>query len=143
MIIRPEQIKAFAPVIEKEFASRLADHIKSRHGESVIRLGDEVKLVKAVPKDVLDGLVLAGIHRAKKHGLTSESTQSGFVVLMFEIAPNFDDDPAAREILHDLSIEEENRVEELNQRLRSADWGRMNRRYDHKAWQAPEVGGKA
>lgn len=105
----------------------------------MIRLGEAISLVKSVPKDGLNGLVLNGIQRAKKHGLDTESSQAGFVVLMFEIAPNFDEYPAAQRILDDTSIAVENRLEQLAQRMSPSDWGTMNRGYDHNAWTVPQA----
>ncbi len=139
MIIRPEHVLALTPLIEKDFAARLADELKSLHGEAVVWFDGQVKLVRTLPKAVIERLALAGIGRARKHGLSSQESLSAFIVLMFEIAPNFDEDPAAR-TLDDQVVPPERRVQELEKRLTSADRGRMNRSYDPAAWQEPKSG---
>lgn len=120
--------------MERDFASRLATYVRDWHGESVIRFGKELMLVKLVPKQTLHRLVFEGIQHSKKHGFQSEAAQSGFIILMFEIAPNFDEDPAARQILSDSSVPQEDRVRQLAERLTTSDWARMNRAYDPEAW---------
>lgn len=100
----------------------------------MIRVGDEISLVSEVPKAVLDKLVLAGMSRAQRYGLLSESSRTRFVVLMFEIAPNFDAYPPAGDILNNPAIDIESRMDELARRLSSRDWKIMNRSYDHNAW---------
>ena len=42
-----------------------------------------------------------GVARARSHGLTYQSSITFFVVMMFEIAPNFDDHPLIRLVLTD------------------------------------------
>lgn len=49
--------------------------------------------------EAFEGLVAVALDRGRGHGLKSASDLSVFAVLMFEVAPNFDEHPAVRECL--------------------------------------------
>ena len=83
-------------------------------------------------------MVAVAIERARKHGLTSDEQIFGFVSVMFEIAPNFDEEPTLRAILSDTRRKPADRWEALFADTPSlhAAWERAAHPdfYDHKAW---------
>lgn len=126
--IRPEQLKIFEPVAEAGMVRRLVEHLRAEHAD----------YVEGLPDDILSEMTRNGVARARRYGLTLESSIGAFVALMFEVAPNFDEHPLIRHALTDASVPPDERIDELPKRVPQAHWEEAGRRYDEKAW-FPEV----
>lgn len=124
MQIRAEQLEAFRPRADELLAARVVEHLRENHPEEVGRL----------PDDVLAEMVSNGLARARRYGLTLESSLTAFVVLMFVVAPNFDEHPLIRHVLTDESEPPDRRVDALAERISEANWEEAERRYDPGAW---------
>lgn len=87
--------------------------------------------------DLVMQLVANGITRARSHGLTQESAIQDFVLLMFEVAPNFDQHPAFAKALRDTAeeaIDEDARIHAILERVTVEEWNQAADRYDENAW---------
>ncbi|PWV64757.1 hypothetical protein [Plasticicumulans acidivorans] len=98
--------------------------------------------MRGIPEHLMLDMIAAAIARARRHGFDSDEQVMGFVGLMFEIAPNFDEEPTLRAILDDRSRPAAERWEalfadtpELTQAWERAAYPTF---YDHKAWLGPE-----
>ncbi len=122
--IRPGHIEAFEPLIEQNFFARVSDHLRKYHAPAVENLSD----------DSLLRCVAIGVTRGRKYGLTSESALAGFVGLMFEFAPNFDEHFPFQQVLRDSRIPQDKRLDVLVDNSSEGDWDEVERRSDLNAW---------
>ena len=84
--------------------------------------------------DELHKLLRAAVARARRHGLTWESAIAGFVTLMFNIAPNFDEHPAFQRVLANPALSEEDRVAAVFSQVTPEEWEQAEDAYDDSAW---------
>ena len=122
--IRPEVLAAFQAQSEAALLDRVAEHVRAEHAH----------IVEGLPEPLVREMVANGLARARRHGLSAESSLTAFVALMFEIAPNFDEHPAARSVLTDARLLPDDRVEALIPRLKERHWREARHRYDERAW---------
>lgn len=132
--IRAEQMKAFQDTADAAFIKKLATHLREKHGDTGVQLPSGTFLVFELPAETLEAMVRTGIARAREHGYASEADLAGFVVLMFETAPNFDDHPLLRRGLRDERVKLEERLQALLQNATEANWGVVKEAYDASAW---------
>lgn len=126
--IRNDQLKAFDDEAEKSFRRKVLEHLKAEHPESV----------EGVDEKDLEIMVANGIGRARSHGFTWESSVAAFVMLMFEVAPNFDQHPAFRQHLEDKKLEEMERIEAIFNFVTDEEWAEAQDKYDDEAWGLPD-----
>lgn len=81
LLIRKEQMQIFGERADRLFVCSVAELLRSKHAD----------LVEDLTGDELTKRVAYGIRKAKRHGLTWQSNLSAFVILMFTVAPNFDE----------------------------------------------------
>src|SRR5580765_6774804 len=95
LVISREQLDAFIP----------------SDGDELVRL-ITVAIKKANPMRTLDHdpellagkMIATGIERAKSYGLTKPEDVAAFVAVMFEVAPNFDEQQEINAILNDVTF---------------------------------------
>ena len=131
--IRKEQIEAFQPVAEADFAARIAAHLRENHGQVAVKLPKRLTLISRLDEESLLGLVKNGVARARSHSFTWASSISAFVVLMFKAAPNFDEHPAIRQSLGESPVEE-GRLNKLLTITGPTVWEEVKTQYDPAAW---------
>jgi hypothetical protein len=88
---------AFDAYAEERFVDRAASYVRTEFGSAIDPI-DDVEL-RAMVKN--------GIARARRHGITLESSLVRFLLLMFQVAPNFDEHPAFACVLADADLPEE------------------------------------
>lgn len=121
--IRQEQKDAFLPKTDEERIDFIIEHL---HEESPERIED-------LSPDTLREMVANGIARARSHGLQSLYNLTAFVSIMFEIAPNFDDEPELRQVLRDDNVSVDERFDKLFEPEHDEAWTRAGK-YDGDAW---------
>lgn len=84
-------------------------------------------------------MVENGLARARSHGLDDPKSLTAFVAIMFEIGPNFDEEPEIRAALADASVPMAERFDTLLARVSDAAWERAEAQRDSLAW-FPELG---
>jgi hypothetical protein len=124
LVIRPEQMKRLEEYVEDNFIRSLALTVRDEHGDMVDHQND----------DELRKLVRVAVARARRHGLMFESSISVFVGLMFEFAPNFDEQPSIRKILSDESLPPDDRIDVVLEVASEEDWAEAERLYNEYAW---------
>lgn len=134
MIIRPEQMQAFAAVAEKAFVARVVEYLRQKHGAVGVHLPSGIATVGQIPQRTLQKMVENGIARARGYGMNYESALAAFIVILFEAAPNFDDHPLIQRILKDESVPPNSRIEELLSRATEQNWEAIKQHYNPDAW---------
>lgn len=132
--IRAEQMQAFQPIADKTFAQKLAKHLREKHGDTGVQLPSGTFLVFELSDETLEAMIHTGIARARAHEFTSEADLAGFVSLMLETAPNFDDHPLLRRGLRDERVKLEDRLQSLLQHATEANWAVVKADYDPTVW---------
>lgn len=97
--------------------------------------------IRGIPPHLVWRMIEAGIERARRHGLTTDEQIIGFVGVMFEIAPNFHEEPTLRKVLSDPRRTPAERWEALfaDTPALNAAWERAAHPdfYDERAWDGP------
>lgn len=125
LVIRQEQIDTLTMGSEEEFVEFLVGHVKE----------EDPELEKEYDDDTLREMVRGGIKRAKSHELSTKEDLTAFVSVMFEVAPNFDEQSEIKAVLDDQSTPPNERFEKLWTPLVSEEsWEEAKENYDEKAW---------
>ena len=122
--IRKEQLAAFFPKKDRKIVDLIIKHLQDESPE----------LIDRIPEDGLREMVGNGIERAKKYNVTSLADLTGFVSIMFEIAPNFDEIPEIQNVLCDQNIPPETRFSTLFERELDEAWEKAADSYNPEAW---------
>lgn len=134
LTIRQEQLDAFERVTEAAFERRVLTYLLENHVDAVVRLPAGEFGVAELPEELLQEIVRSGIARARTHDLTWESTVTAFVVIMFTVAPNFDEHPLIRRALNDARFEPNARLDEMWDSTSNENWETARASYDPAAW---------
>ncbi len=125
LVIRQEQIDTLIMGSDDEFTEFLVDHVKEEHPDLSEKYDD----------DTLREMVKHGINRAKSHQLSTAEDLTAFISIMFEIAPNFDEQPQIRAVLDDKKFPPESRIERMWTDVVSEEaWQEAEDNFDEKAW---------
>jgi hypothetical protein len=92
------------------------------------------ELIERMPDEMVADLVESGLRRARSHGIRRPFVQLLFVVSMFEIAPNFDQQPNIQRVLKDPSIPPDERLHHAIHNLSPRAWEEAERNYDSDEW---------
>lgn len=137
--IRPEQLRPFEAQAENAFVVRVMNFLRENHADDVVRLpkSESPTAVAALSDKVLREMVMGGIDRARNYGMTWKSTLISFVVLMFIVAPNFDEHERIEVVLKDGGIPANERVDRLLDELTDEEWDTVAGVYKAEAWRLP------
>ncbi len=129
-------------ILEGQFAQTLQRE-PDRFHDSVVKylLQSNPEELRGIPLVHVLDMVEIGFQRGKRHGLMDDADLFSYVSVMFEIAPNFDEEPTLRAILEDSNQPLKVRWEALfkdEPRLNAA-WERAAHpnNYDPAAWLKP------
>lgn len=134
LVLRPEQVEAFENVAEAAFEQRVVEYLRENHPDEVVRLPSKETCVAELTDEELRRMVRHGIKRARGYGQTWESSITSFIVLMFTIAPNFDEHPLIRRVLKDKEIAADLRLEEIWDYTTEENWEAAHRNYSPDGW---------
>lgn len=132
--IRAEQMQAFQVAADAAFIKKLVKHLREKHGDTGVQLPTGTFLVFELSEETLEAMVRSGFERARRYGFASEADLAGFVAVMLETAPNFDDHPLLQRGLKDERVKLEDRLAALLQNATEANWGVVKEDYDPTAW---------
>jgi hypothetical protein len=128
LIIRPNQFDQYL----QHDPERFIDHLLNFITET---MPDEIR---GIPPHLVREQIRVAIARARKYGLTKDEQVMGFVSVMFEIAPNFDEEPVLQRILTNTRLSPSERWEALfaDTPELNAAWERAAhpKFYDANAW---------
>jgi hypothetical protein len=105
-----EQIDEWMQRDPRQFVERILRRVREQH--PTLRSTD----------DMLRDSIRTGVKRARANGLRSDRHVSEFILIMFEIAPNFDQQKDIRRMLDDTQMPVENRWEQLFTSKFDAAW---------------------
>ncbi len=80
------------------------------------------ELVNGLPNDLLDEMIENGIQSARGYGLTQAENITEFVLIMFEVGPEFHRHPRIRPILSDPTIAAEEKLKVMFDRTPDQYW---------------------
>jgi hypothetical protein len=123
--IRPEQMEVFRRAAVKGFIERMMEHLHRYHSEAIAGLSDEM----------LRDRVEIGVGRGEAYGLTSEDGLPFFVALMFEIAPNFDQQTNIHSLLSQKELPPKVRIELVQKATTADDWEEARKLSDPHVWE--------
>lgn len=99
--------------------------------------------LRGIPPHLAWSMAEVAIARARGQGLTTDKDILGFVHVMFEIAPNFDQEPTLRTVLSDTKLTPSQRWQALFAGTPEIDaaWERAAHPefYDERAWFGPAL----
>ncbi|HEY0429900.1 MAG TPA: hypothetical protein VGC76_19105 [Pyrinomonadaceae bacterium] len=124
LIIRKEQIQYFIAETDAELIELIARAIRVGNGERVLEYSDET----------VERMVKIGIARARAHDFERAEDIAAFVAVMFEIAPNFDENAEVKAILDDTNFSVEERFKQLWGRTSDKLWVELENEYDARIW---------
>ena len=134
LIIRGEQMAVLERQARMTFLDHLVTHMQDRHGDKIIRLSDGEHPIGELEVSVLYELLEAGVGRARRYEISWMSNIAAFVVIMFLVAPNFDEDVRVRDLLLDRVLPPDDRIDVICAQLTESDWNEIRERYDVSAW---------
>ena len=125
LVIRQEQLDTLIKGSDEEFIEFLVAHVREEFPEKTAERDDET----------LRAMVEAGVARAESHGLTTAEDTTSFISIMFEVAPNFDEQPQIKAVLDDGRFAPEERIEKLwSPLVTDENWEEAEKNHDENAW---------
>lgn len=140
VIIRPEQLEAFQPAAEVAFERRVAEYLRENHAEEFVIIPSGEHQVQDLDDETLLRMVRAGVERARSYGMAGESAITAFIILMFTVAPNFDEHPLIRRTLIDVRDEPDQKIDKLLEQTTDENWEVSQEGYDARAWNLADEG---
>lgn len=110
---------------EKDFVRRVIAFLRTECPEDI----------EQHPQEQWQTMVINGISRARRYGITYESSIAAFVALMFQYAPNFDEHVHIHAILTDMEVPPDTRIKLLGECTLDEDWEAVLSLYDAAAWE--------
>jgi hypothetical protein len=132
--VRPEQLETFQSAVEATFTKRVAEYLLQNHPKLTVKIPAGIFTVKTLPPATLHAMVRTGLERARTYGISWQSKLVAFVVLMFAVAPNFDEHPRMQQILLDEKVPPNERIDQLWEHTSDQDWEAIEKRYAISAW---------
>lgn len=125
LVIRHEQIDSLIKKSDEEFVEFLIAHVKEEYPSKSSEYNEET----------LRLMIMGGIERAESHGLRTAEDITAFVSIMFEIAPNFDEQPEIKAVLVDENFLPGDRIDRLGSPAVSEEaWNEAEENYKEDAW---------
>ena len=120
--IRQEQIEAMLMHNEEKFIDFVVKHVKQECPDNV----------RGIDPVSFREMVTNGLARARSYDLEKPQDLTAFVAIMFDISPNFDEQPNIQQALRDQSIPIEQRFNAMIERVPDKTWeeAEANKNYD-------------
>jgi hypothetical protein len=99
-----------------------------------IVLTDYQAIVEGLPEDLLDEMIIGGMEKARSFGLSRASHVAGFVLVMFEVGPEFYRHPEIEKILTDPDIPPDQRLSAMTDRTPPAAWDEVAASLAEQTW---------
>ena len=122
--VRHEQMEAMLRHDDEKFLSFIVEHLQRECRDSVRDI-DQVSLRE---------MAANGLARARGHGLRRARDLVAFVAIMFEIAPNFDEQADIRRALRDPTVPIDRRFDAMLERVPDRAWEEAARAKVAEAW---------
>jgi hypothetical protein len=122
--IRAEQMAVLQAQVEADFESKIISLLITSHQAAI----------GACTPDELHQRVCTALAKGRAHGFTWQSALAGFVVMMFELGPNFDQHPSFARALAIRLADENERIQTIYANVTDEDWQDARSFADPKAW---------
>ncbi len=109
---------------ELNFSIRLRDYLRDNIPEEV----------EDIQPNILQHMIVAGIHRAKSNDLITEANITAWVQIMFQVAPNFDEQAAIKTALKNCPHKNNDKLDYVFDHTSDKDWDMAAENYDADAW---------
>ena len=134
MNVRPKQMGVFEARSRESFEERLTEHVRTRYAGQKVGTSAGVFRVSELKEECLRAMVRYSIEKAKRHGITWESSTAAFAALMFTVGPRFDEHPDIRGKLDDPEVPDNSRVDHLCYVIPKAKWRDVKQAQGAQAW---------
>lgn len=124
LVIKQSQIQHFIAADDAELVRLVTESVRRANAARVADYDDE-KMTK---------MVEFGIERARAHGFERQETIAAFVAVMFETAPNFDEQEEIKTVLADANHAPDERFFQLFERVSDEGWHAAENLYDARIW---------
>lgn len=124
LVIRKEQIQHFIAQNDDDLVRLIRQIMRECCPGRVENYSDKL----------LDGMIRLGVDKAKKYKFAKAETIAAYVTVMFEIAPNFDEEPSIKQVLEDQNYVVDDRFFQLWQRVDEKVWLEAEQKYDARQW---------
>ncbi len=124
LIIRDAQIQSLISQPGEDLEGLIAGAIKKANPMRV----------EGLQPERVRSMVRIGIEKARAVGLTKAEDLGVFVSLMFEVSPQFDQEPTIATVLDDTVYTPEDRLSQLFDRVPEEAWAAAVNLYDEKIW---------
>ncbi|MEP7211657.1 MAG: hypothetical protein ABI791_01180 [Acidobacteriota bacterium] len=124
LVIRQEQIQAMIAADESGLETLVADAVRTANAERV----------EACDAGVFNSMIKTAIGRARSHDISNAEDIAAYAAVMFEIAPNFDEQPDIKLVLADAAFPASARFYQLFERVNEESWAEAEKRYDELVW---------
>jgi hypothetical protein len=125
LVVRNEQFEKIIKHSEEDFVNYLFGYVRNNHREAAQKRDDAA----------LRKMIRGGIKRAASHHFELVEDTQNFIAKMFEVAPNFDEQPVIKAVLDDETLTPEKRLEKLKSPAVAPEiWEEARNHYDEKAW---------
>lgn len=125
LVIRQEQIDTLIKGSDEEFVEFLVAHVKEEFPDKTSEREDETLRI----------MVKGGIKRSESHDLTRAEDIAAFISIMFEVAPNFDEQSQIKAVLDDAMYPPEDRIERLwSPIVNDEAWEEAENKHNENAW---------
>jgi hypothetical protein len=122
--IRQEQIKAMLMHNEEKFIDLVVKHVQQE-------CPDDIRDIDPVS---LREMVTNGLARARSYELEKPQDLTAFVAIMFDISPNFDEQPNIQQALRDKSIPIEQGFNTMIECVPDKAWEEVETNKNSDAW---------
>lgn len=142
--VQPHQMEALARQSERDFENRLIEHVRrTRRGQLKVPTPSGAITVAELPESKMREMVRCGIAKARRYGMTWQSSIAAFTVLMFDVGPNLDRHPVVHAELTHPDVPDQSRVEHLVAAVPPPVWHEVRKSYDEQAWRGARGGENA
>ncbi len=124
LVVREKQIQHFIAKDDSEIVKLIVQTIRNVNPERVSIYNDKK----------LEEMVKIGVERAESHDLELAEDIAAFVILMFEVAPNFDEQEEIKKVLADTNYTASETINQLWKRISDEAWEEAEKSYKADVW---------
>jgi len=125
LVIRQEQMDTLIKGTDDEWVETLLKETKE----------SDPDISKKYDDDALRRMVRMAIKKAERYGFTPAKDQASFVSIMFEVAPNFDEQDEIRSVLMEDNLKPSFRLQKLwSNAVPEEVWDKAEENHNEDAW---------
>lgn len=91
-------------------------------------------VLAGLPSDLFDEIIATSLHVARGYGLLAPTDLATFLLLQFEVGPEFHRHPAVQSVLADPTIAPERKVQAMYERTPDSVWSEIESVLNRQTW---------